>query len=181
MEKGRKTFKAFRKRFFNLEGLNLKIPPVLLDRLNRLCATGMFGANVEETAQMLIGFGCAEMERQFGPFQDLIDTRGHPKPQMLYSNPNEMDERISAHKDKRAMLAEHDELEAKRKLWETDDAISSDQYGDLVDQVMTLRKELRLPEPQWYTDYMNTEEDEELTEDESEEVAEEPEHAEDPA
>lgn len=144
----KKKYKRFRKRTFDPEGLNLQIPPMLLNRLNRLVATGCFGMNVEEAAQRMIAYGVIEHERTYA-FVDLVDTRGHPEPTMLYPNPEEMETKVKHHTKRKELLAKHDELEEKRKQWEHDENITQEQYEELTDEILDLREQLNLPDPDW--------------------------------
>lgn len=84
--------KVFRKRFFDLEGVNIQLTPMMIHRLNRLVATGMFGNSVEMCCVMLISQKVQDIE--YGPSQivDLIDTKGHPEPKKLYINVDEVNE-----------------------------------------------------------------------------------------
>ena len=158
MTEQKKKFKLFRKRCFNLEGLNLKVPQMLINRLNRLVATGMFGSNVEEAAQIMIGLGVAEMETRHGPWHDLIDTRGHPNPKQLFPNPEEINDKVDHHKEKRDLLNKHDILEARRVEWEDDENVTQEAYYELTENILSIRDQLGLPTPEWAEE---TEEDEE--------------------
>ena len=147
-DKERKKFKRFRKRTFDAEGLNLKIPPMLLNRLNRLVATGCFGTDVDEAAQRMIAYGVMEHERQYA-FNDLIDTRGHPDPVQLFPNPEEVTEKVHAATARKEMLKKHDELEAKRQIWEADEKILQDEYEALTEEILEIRDQLNMPDPEW--------------------------------
>lgn len=159
----KKKFKRFRKRTFDPEGLNLKIPPMLLNRLNRLVATGCFGSNVEEAAERMIAYGVMEHERMYS-FNDLIDTRGHPDPVQLYPNPEEVETKVNYHARRRELLDKHDELEQRRQEWAKDEDITQEQYEELTDEILDLREQLNLPDPDWL------EETPEETEEESDEA-----------
>ncbi len=60
----KKKFTLFRKQLFNIENLDLKVQPMMINRLNRLVATGLFGNSVEEAAISILGLGIARMETE---------------------------------------------------------------------------------------------------------------------